>query len=64
MPIHFLVGKNQKTYLFAGNAFLRYDEHNNAMEQNYPATIRDKWRGIPNDINAVISMTNGGHRCF
>lgn len=29
------------------------------MDANYPMILGEKWRGIPNNIDAAISMTNG-----
>lgn len=52
--------KNGLTYLFAGKKFVRYDEVTKRIDNNnYPANISDKWRGIPNNIDAATSVVNG-----
>lgn len=52
--------KNGKTYLFAGEKFIRYDEETKRIDtNNYPAKISEKWRGIPNNIDAATSVANG-----
>lgn len=51
--------KNGRTYLFAGEKFIRYDEASKRVDNNYPANISDKWRGIPNNIDAATSVANG-----
>lgn len=53
--------KNGRTYLFAGKIFIRYDEVAKRIDNNsnYPANISEKWRGIPNNIDAATSVANG-----
>lgn len=51
--------KNDRTYLFAGSKFIRFNEETRQIDNNYPANIADKWRGIPNNIDAAISVENG-----
>lgn len=51
--------KNDRTYLFAGTKFVRYNEEERRVDNNYPANISDKWRGIPNNIDAATSVSNG-----
>lgn len=52
--------KNDRTYLFAGEQFIRFDELTKRIDNNnYPANITDKWRGIPNNIDAATSVANG-----
>lgn len=51
--------KNRRTYLFAGSQFVRYNEESKRIDDNYPAQIVDKWRGIPNNIDAAASVANG-----
>lgn len=51
--------KNWRTYLFAGTQFVRFDEKSRQIDANYPANISDKWRGVPNNVDAAISVTSG-----
>lgn len=51
--------KNDRTYLFSGNKFIRYNDETKDIDPNYPALISDKWHGIPNNIDAVTSVANG-----
>lgn len=51
--------KNGRTYIFAGKKFVRYDEVTKHADTNYPANISDKWRGVPNNIDAATSVANG-----
>lgn len=51
--------KNDRTYLFTGTEFIRYNEDTRKMDENYPANILEKWRGIPNNLDAAISVANG-----
>lgn len=56
--------KNGRTYLFAGKQFIRYDELTKRIDNdNYPANISDKWRGIPDNIDAATSVANGNFEC-
>ena len=37
---------------------LRYDDTNQAADQGYPRNIRN-WRGVPVDIDGVMTWTDG-----
>lgn len=50
--------KNERTYLFSGAQFIRYDEEHHRTDENYPKNISEKWHGIPNNIDAVTSLPN------
>jgi len=54
----FVWGKNKKTYLFSGDQYWRYDEYYRRLDSGYPRHIRN-WRGVPSDIDAVITWTDG-----
>lgn len=48
--------KNQKTYLFAGEAFWRYDEWEERMDSGgYPKSMT-RWHGVPFNIDAATSL--------
>ncbi|XP_073505133.1 matrix metalloproteinase-25 [Phyllobates terribilis] len=49
---------NKKTYFFRHNRYWRFDEHYRKMDPGYP---RDSnlWLGLPNDVDDVISWTDG-----
>lgn len=51
--------KNDYTYLFSGTMFVRYNEEQQQADQDYPKYINEKWRDIPNNLDAVISLENG-----
>lgn len=51
--------KNGRTYLFSGAKFIRYDNERRQIDADYPKYLAEKWHGIPNSIDAAISMTNG-----
>lgn len=51
--------KNGRTYLFSGMKFVRYDDERRQIDAGYPSWLAEKWHGIPNNIDAVISMING-----
>lgn len=51
--------KNDATYLFSKTQFLRFDEVHRQVHENYPKNIHDNWHGIPNNIDAAISMSGG-----
>lgn len=51
--------KNSRTYLFSGNKFIRYNDDRREKDTDYPKDLSEKWHGIPNNIDAAISMTNG-----
>lgn len=55
----FVWNKNNYTYIFAGTIFLRYEESTKSTSADYPQKISDRWRGIPNNIDAVTCFPNG-----
>ena len=55
----FMWGKNKKTYFFAGDLYWRYNEYERRMEDGYPWEIRLRWKGVPDDLDSVITAKNG-----
>lgn len=51
--------KNDRTYLFSGKKFVRYDEEQHRADQGYPMIISEKWNGIPNNLDGAISLSDG-----
>ncbi|XP_024001431.2 72 kDa type IV collagenase [Salvelinus sp. IW2-2015] len=52
----FSFGKSQKTYLFAGDKFWRYNEAKKKMDPGFPKLIADSWNGIPDGIDSAFSL--------
>ncbi|XP_049287319.1 matrix metalloproteinase-2-like [Anopheles funestus] len=50
--------KNNKTYLFAGHRFWRYNDTAGEMDEGYPSSM-DRWFGIPNNIDAATAVASG-----
>uniref|UniRef100_A0A182XH07 Peptidase metallopeptidase domain-containing protein n=1 Tax=Anopheles quadriannulatus TaxID=34691 RepID=A0A182XH07_ANOQN len=50
--------KNNKTYLFAGDRFWRYNDTAGEMDEGYPSSM-DRWFGIPNNIDAATAVASG-----
>lgn len=55
--------KNGHTYLFSGSEFIRYNA-DGLKDANYPMNLSEKWHGIPNNIDAAISIANGNTYFF
>ncbi|XP_013776805.2 matrix metalloproteinase-15-like [Limulus polyphemus] len=55
----FIWSGNGKTYFFQGNSYWRYDSHKDPpVNSHYPRPINN-WKGIPNNIDAVLEWENG-----
>ncbi|KAL3268417.1 hypothetical protein HHI36_007530 [Cryptolaemus montrouzieri] len=50
--------KNEKTYLYKGDRFWKYNENNKTVDPGYPAHI-ERWRGIPEDLDAAMTWKDG-----
>uniref|UniRef100_A0A182S9H6 Uncharacterized protein n=1 Tax=Anopheles maculatus TaxID=74869 RepID=A0A182S9H6_9DIPT len=50
--------KNNKTYLFAGDRFWRYNDTAAEMDEGYPSSM-DRWFGIPKNIDAATAVASG-----
>ncbi|XP_058118781.1 matrix metalloproteinase-2-like [Anopheles ziemanni] len=50
--------KNNKTYLFAGDRFWRYNDTALEVDEGYPSPM-DRWFGIPRDIDAATAVASG-----
>ena len=55
----FVWAKNRKTYFFSGNQYWRYNEYKSEIEEGYPMDIRDRWRGVPGEITAGFTWSDG-----
>lgn len=53
-----LWSKNQKTYIFAGDQFWRYNDTAATVDDGYPMSM-DRWYGIPTNLDAATSVTSG-----
>lgn len=51
----FVWPKNQRTYIFAGDSFWKYDDQGNRMDAGYPKSI-SRWHGIPFHIDGVLTL--------
>uniref|UniRef100_A0A182XXK7 dolichyl-P-Glc:Glc1Man9GlcNAc2-PP-dolichol alpha-1,3-glucosyltransferase n=1 Tax=Anopheles stephensi TaxID=30069 RepID=A0A182XXK7_ANOST len=49
--------KNNKTYLFAGDHFWRYNDTAAEMDEGYPSSM-DRWFGIPKNIDAATAVAS------
>ncbi|KAJ8343326.1 hypothetical protein SKAU_G00306550 [Synaphobranchus kaupii] len=56
--------KSQKTYLFSGDNFWRYNEVKKKMDAGFPKLIADAWNGIPDDLDASLSLDENGYSYF
>ncbi|XP_058875707.1 matrix metalloproteinase-25 isoform X2 [Acipenser ruthenus] len=54
----FVWAHNGKTYFFRGAQFWRYDDREKRMDTGYPKPI-SLWRGIPDDLDDVITWGDG-----
>ncbi|EAT45766.1 AAEL002982-PA, partial [Aedes aegypti] len=50
--------KNQKTYLFAGDQFWRFNDTTGTLDEDYPRSM-DRWYGIPTNLDAATSVASG-----
>ncbi|XP_058812024.1 matrix metalloproteinase-2-like [Topomyia yanbarensis] len=50
--------KNQKTYIFAGDQFWRYNDTAEQADEGYPMSM-DRWYGIPTNLDAATSVASG-----
>lgn len=55
----FVWGKNDKTYFFSGDRYWRYNEYAGQIEDGYPMAIGERWRGVPDDIDAGFTWKDG-----
>lgn len=54
----FLAAKNNRTYIFAGERFWRYNDRLKMLDIGYPKPMR-RWPGIPSHIDAAATLNNG-----
>jgi hypothetical protein len=54
----FIWKKNGRMYLFAGDDYYRYDETRQRIDYGYPRKIRDAWKGVPDNVDAVFIWSN------
>lgn len=50
-----------KTYLYKEDRFWRYNETSNSMDDGYPLGIRERWRGVPENLDAASTWNDGKH---
>lgn len=50
--------KNNKTYLFSGDHFWRYNEETSQLDSGYPMDM-SRWYGIPSSLDAALTLPNG-----
>lgn len=55
--IHLFLDKNNKTYLFSADRYWKYSD-NRVMNSFYPR-VMSRWHGIPESLDAAISIPNG-----
>ena len=55
----FVWGKNNRAYLFSRDRYWKLTADGRGIESGYPQSISQRWRGIPNDIDAVFTWRNG-----
>ncbi|XP_053472980.1 72 kDa type IV collagenase [Ictalurus furcatus] len=60
----FAYQKTKKTYLFSGDKFWRYDETNSIMDPSFPKPIADFWNGLPDDLDAALSLNGETYSYF
>lgn len=51
-------GRNQKTYMFKGNQYWRYNERYSQLDSGYPRDI-GIWKGVPGNLDAAMKWKNG-----
>lgn len=51
----FVWPKNQKTYIFSGDSFWRYDERLGQLDEMQGRSM-SRWNGIPFNVDAVLSL--------
>lgn len=51
-------GHNNKTYIYSGTMYWRYDEDEGHVELDYPRDM-SIWRGIPYDIDSAFQYKDG-----
>ncbi|KAL9954705.1 hypothetical protein ACROYT_G042276 [Oculina patagonica] len=56
--------KNQKTYIFKGSKYWRYNEVNRRMDSGYPRDIQGGWPDLPDNIDAAVTWSNGKSYVF
>ncbi|XP_058977554.1 matrix metalloproteinase-2-like [Musca domestica] len=50
--------KNNRTYIFSGSIFWRYDDYTQQLDEGYPKSMQ-RWPGIPENIDAATTIPNG-----
>ncbi|XP_054729218.1 matrix metalloproteinase-14-like [Anastrepha obliqua] len=50
--------KNNRTYIFSGTKFWRFDDRLRKLDDGYPKSM-SRWPGIPNHIDATATLSNG-----
>ncbi|XP_073831872.1 neutrophil collagenase-like [Musca autumnalis] len=49
--------KNNRTYIFSGSIFWRYDDNLQQLDEGYPKSMQ-RWPGIPENIDAAATIPN------
>ncbi|NXO20438.1 MMP2 collagenase, partial [Cisticola juncidis] len=57
-------GRNKRTYIFAGDRYWKYNEEKKKMELASPKFIADSWNGVPDNLDAVLGLTDSGYTYF
>lgn len=54
----FMWKHNYRLYFFVGKYYYLYDEYLDRVADNYPKLISQGWKGVPDDIDAAVSIDN------
>jgi len=55
VTVAFVWDYNDKTYLFSGEDYWRFDETEGHVELDYPRKIESNWHGIPVDVDGAFA---------
>lgn len=47
------------TYFFKGSDYYRFNDATQAVDPGYPRSIASFWKGVPNNLDTVLSFNNG-----
>ncbi len=64
VTVAFVWDYNDKTYLFSGEDYWRFDENEGHVELDYPRKIESNWHGIPVDVDGAFVDHHSKSRCF
>jgi hypothetical protein len=45
-----------KTYFFKGKQFYKYNDKKQEIESGYPRPTKNRWKGFPDQINAIFTV--------